>query len=109
MRRELMALAVGVSIGMLTTVKCKGLYQKLSETCDCIDEKLMAVKDKTQSSMQTIKGRLMRKKDKTIDLADQKIDDLIEEIDKIDITPLKTKSKKTFESLRQKIISLKNL
>ena len=79
MRRELMALAVGVSIGMLTTVKCKGLYQKLSETCDCIDEKLMAVKDKTQSSMQTIKGKL------------------------------KTKSKKTFESLRQKIISLKNL
>lgn len=109
MRRQLMALTIGISIGMLTMVKCHDLYEKMSNACDSIDEKLMAVKDNTQSSMKKLKGSLMRKKDMTIDLADQKIDELIEDIDKIDITPLKAKSKKSFETLRQKILSLKNL
>ena len=100
-------LAGGMVIGMLILVGCEPLYQRLTETKDDCMKKMSKVKTKAETSLADVKKKVTLKTDTTLDSMDEKIDDLIKNVDNIDISKLKGKSKMLLMDMKQKLMTLK--
>ena len=107
MESKIGVLTTGMIIGMFILVACEPLYQKLTETKDGCIKKISKVTNDAKTSFENVKAKVEQKTDDALDTIDDKLNDLILSLDKIDISKVKGKSKMFLESIREKLSTLK--
>ena len=107
MESKIGVLTTGMIIGMFILVACEPLYQKLTEAKDGCIKKISKVTNDAKTSFENVKAKVEQKTDDALDTIDDKLNDLILSLDKIDISKVKGKSKMFLESIREKLSTLK--
>ena len=107
MESKIGVLTTGMIIGMFILVACEPLYQKLTEAKDGCIKKISKVTNDAKTSFENVKAKVEQKTDDALDTIDDKLNDLILSLDKIDISKVKGKSKMFLENIREKLSTLK--
>lgn len=101
------ALAGGMILGMAVLVACEPFYQKLTEVKDCAVKDVQKAKTDAEKTLANVTQKINLNTDEALDTIQEKIDDLIQLVNDIDISKVKGKSKMALEAMKQKIMDLK--
>ena len=101
------AIAGGMMIGMLVILACDPLYDKLSEVKKLAIEKIQKAKTCTEKSLVDMMENVNFDTDNALDIISDRIDDIIQFINDLDVSKLKGESRMALVAMKQKINELK--
>ena len=101
------AVAGGMMIGMVVLLACDPLYEKLSEVKKVVTEHLTMAKTCTEKSLVNMMENVNFDTDNALDIVSNRIDDIIQFINDLDVSKLKGKSRMALIAMKQKINELK--
>ena len=107
MGSNLGAFAGGIALGMLVLVACEPFYQKLTEVKDEAVKGMQKAKECTEKSLVEMMENVNFDTDNALDIINNRIDDLIQFVNDLDVSKLKGKSRMALIAMKQKINELK--
>ena len=104
MGNKIVIFASGMLLGCMILTVNEDLYKDLKVAKKNLMKKINAVKKDAETS---IKEKVDLKTDDALDTVNNKIDDLIQFVDQLDVSKVKGKSRMALLAMKQKIMTLK--